>query len=248
MAEINTSEVENLTKLISEYSALVVAFAVLLIAFIGILAVVVKQNQKSIQVITDLNKQLVNEILKENEKPDTPANLNDEKNLVVRHVQLNEELQKQLKIMRDKTDCDRTYIFLFHNGEYTLNMFPFLKVTCFIEWKLYTVKHTMTDQRSIPVSIITTLCTALLNHNKYFCENLDDLQESDSMLYIWLKSKGAKSFFSRALKDEDGNLMGFVACDYIDTDYKQITSLDQIEESLKICSLIVSPLLRVSDE
>jgi hypothetical protein len=103
----------------------------------------------------------------------------------------------------------------------------------------------MTDQRSIPVSILNTLCTNLLNKDEYLCDSLETLQENDSMLYIWLRSKGAKSFFCRALKDENKNLIGFVACDYVDTDYKQVTTVKQIKESLKICSLIVAPLLRV---
>lgn len=243
LTELTTSDIESLTKLISEYSVLIVACAILLLAFIAILTVMLKQNQKNMKIITDLNKQLVDKFLTEDENSDKTAD--EEKNLVVKHVQLNDELQKQLKIMRDKTDCDRTYIFLFHNGEHTLNMFPFLKVTCFIEWKLYTVKQTMTDQRAIPVSILNTLCTNLLNKDKYMCGNLDDIQEVDPMLYAWLKSKGAKSFFSRALKDDNKNLIGFVACDYVDTEYDKVTTLKQIEDSLRICSIIVSPLMRV---
>lgn len=243
MTEFSTSEIEELTKLISEYSVLIVACAILLIAFIVILSVILKQNQKNMQTITDLNKQLVEKFLTEDDS--SSGDKSEENNLVVRHVQLNSELQNQLKIMRDKTDCDRTYIFLFHNGEHTLNMFPFLKVTCFIEWKLYTIKQTMTDQRAIPVSILNTLCTNLLNKDKYMCGNLDDLQEVDPMLYAWLKSKGTKSFFGRALKDDNKNLIGFVACDYVNTNYEEVTNLKQIEESLKMCSIVVSPLMRV---
>lgn len=243
MTEFSTSEIEELTKLISEYSVLIVACAILLIAFIVILSVILKQNQKNMQTITDLNKQLVDKFLTEDDS--SSGDKSEENNLVVRHVQLNSELQNQLKIMRDKTDCDRTYIFLFHNGEHTLNMFPFLKVTCFIEWKLYTIKQTMTDQRAIPVSILNTLCTNLLNKDKYMCGNLDDLQEVDPMLYAWLKSKETKSFFGRALKDDNKNLIGFVACDYVNTNYEEVTNLKQIEESLKMCSIVVSPLMRV---
>lgn len=243
MTEFSTSKIEELTKLISEYSVLIVACAILLIAFIVILSVILKQNQKNMQTITDLNKQLVDKFLTEDDS--SSGDKSEENNLVVRHVQLNSELQNQLKIMRDKTDCDRTYIFLFHNGEHTLNMFPFLKVTCFIEWKLYTIKQTMTDQRAIPVSILNTLCTNLLNKDKYMCGNLDDLQEVDPMLYAWLKSKGTKSFFGRALKDDNKNLIGFVACDYVNTNYEEVTNLKQIEESLKMCSIVVSPLMRV---
>lgn len=243
MNEFSTSEIEELTKLISEYSVLIVACAILLIAFIVILSVILKQNQKNMQTITDLNKQLVDKFLTEDDS--SSGYKSEENNLVVKHVQLNNELQNQLKIMRDKTDCDRTYIFLFHNGEHTLNLFPFLKVTCFIEWKLYTIKQTMTDQRAIPVSILNTLCTNLLNKDKYMCGNLNDLQEVDPMLYAWLKSKGTKSFFGRALKDDNKNLIGFVACDYVNTNYEEVTNLKQIEESLKMCSIVVSPLMRV---
>jgi hypothetical protein len=250
LPDFAAEDIEKLAKLISEYSMLVVGCAILLVAFMIVLGYLIKQNQKNMQVITDLNKQLVDKLLEESESSEheeheSQGTKKSETNLVIRHVQLNEELQKQLKILRDETDCDRTYIFMFHNGEYTLNRFPFLKATCFFEWKLYTIKQTMSDQRAIPVSILTTLCNNLLSTNKYSCDDINLLQDNDPMLYGWLKNKGTKSFFGRSLKDEDGNLIGFIACDYLDTEFSQVSSVKKIEERLRLCSLIVSPLIRV---
>lgn len=245
MSEVTTSEIESLTKLISEYSALVVGCAIIFIAFIVVLAFIMRQSQKNMQSIADLNKQLVNKLLAEDEDKDTQEHSNIEKNLVVKHTEINEELQKQLKILRDETDCDRTFVFLFHNGEYSVNMFPFLKATCFMEWKLYTIKPSLTDQRSIPVSILTPFCNDLVKYGKWNCGCVEDLQMEEPMMYAWLKSKCSKSFFGRALRDENKGIIGFVACDYVNTDYTKAATIKKIEESLRMCSLIVSPLLRI---
>lgn len=244
-SEFNTAEIENLTKLISEYSALIVGCAIIFVAFILILIFIMKQSQKNMQSIADLNKQLVNKLLEEDEERKCGCSNSVENNLVMKHTEINEELQKQLKILRDETDCDRTFVFLFHNGEYSVNMFPFLKATCFMEWKLYTIRPTLTDQRAIPVSILTPFCNDLIKYGKWNCKCVEDLQEEEPMMYVWLRSKDSKSFFGRALKDENKNIIGFVACDYVTTDYTQAATVSKIEESLRMCSLIISPLLRI---
>lgn len=228
--------VENMTKLISEYSVMVVACAILFIVFITIFIVIVKQNQKSMNNLNELNQQLLKKIME-----DKPTESPKEK--VDHHLEVSEEITERLRLLRDRVDADRVYIFMFHNGEYAINRFPFLKASCLIEWSLYTIKQKMIDQKALPISILTLLCRHLVSKGYLDVENIEDFKELDYMFYGWIKSKGAKSFFCKGVKDKQGGLIGFIACDYVESDFRKSTTVTQIHEELNKSSLVISPLL-----
>lgn len=232
----NFEEVQNFTKLISEYSVLVVACAILFIVFITIFILIINQNKKSMDSLTKLNQQLLAKIME-----DKPTESPKEK--VDHHLEVNEEITERLRLLRDRVDADRVYIFMFHNGEHAINKFSFLKASCLIEWSLYTINQKMIDQKALPISILTLLCRHLVSKGYLDIENLESFKELDYMFYGWLKSKGTKSFFCKGVKDRQGCLIGFIACDYVESDFKKSTTIDQIHEELNKSSLVISPLL-----
>ena len=94
---------------------------------------------------------------------------------------------------------------------------------------------------------MTSMCKSLLTEDYFYIESVDAYQNVDVMLYGWLKSKEVKSFFSHAIKDVDGSLVGFIACDYIDDINPEISS-ESIKDELTKSSFVISPLLSIKNK
>lgn len=236
--EANENSISSMTKLISEYSVLIVACAILFVVFIIIITTMIRQNQKNLNNITEQNRQLISKLI-ENQTP--PPSTPKEK--MTHHLRVSEELTDRLRLLRDILDADRTYIFMFHNGEYAINKFPFMKASCLIEWSLYTVPQKMIDQKALPISIMTLLTRNLVVDGFMDIEDVESIKELDYMFYGWVKSKGAKSFFCKGIKDVQGGLIGFIACDYVISNFKQSNTLENIHKELDKSGLVISPLL-----
>lgn len=189
---------------------------VLVCAIVFLTSFVRKENNREKQYGT-----LLKEIMEQNQtftdhmlnRPQTQ--IENQSGLFKVSVECGAIVEEHLKYLFSKTKADRVAVYVFHNGQRMLNGNHLLKCSCLNEYALLDKHFLSIRHKDTPISQISVICNALLKNGYYHCEDTSKID--DSSLKAWVDTYGYKSIFVSAVFSTQGDIIGFVSADYIDT-------------------------------
>lgn len=175
-----------------------------------------------------LSKQLSESIEKHgnyNNQIEIKNNTNNRSELVKVYVKLNNLLKAELKDACLKTGAERIAIYLFHNGTYSLNGFPFIKMSCICETLGCHSNTTMKQhlQTNIPINAIDDFLHDLFHYSIF----ISSKSKKDSGLLEKLlmdRRIPANEYIAIAITDKaeiDEPPIGFLLAEYDSKKYNE---------------------------
>ena len=111
--------------------------------------------------------------------------------------------------------ADRAYMFTFHNGGVDVLGRGFLKMSMSQEAIAENIAPIMAKYLNMPRMLFPTLYNELNKQDAYNVDNIEDIKKKDPFTYQFLVEHGAHTAMFRAIKREDGLVIGFVGMEYI---------------------------------
>ena len=224
---------------------------IILVSVIVFIGVSVRRNKKR----EDQYESLLRETMEQNNKfvdaivsklEDTKP---DQNGLFEVSVECGTLIEEHLMHLYHRTKADRVAVYVFHNGQRMLNGGHLLKCSCLNEYSLsekylYAFRH-----KDTPISQLSPICNALLEKGCYSCPDTSTID--DPQLKRWVSVYGYKSIFVKAIFNTHGEVIGFVATEFIDTsiysDRVQITKEETRRLADKVAVAIDAELVQRGD-
>lgn len=209
-------DIGSLSSYISEHGPLVVILAVFLFVFLALIGYLIQQNKKTTKNAAELNSQIMEKMLNELFETNnmfTPQKNYDEKNIVNIFMQLNESLKEVCEYTMNKTQSDRTAIYVFHNGTHASHGLPFFKLTCICETisRYSNMNVQINNHSDVNLNMVDSIVSNLYNHSEYRIIKKNATDPGD---LIFLQHTKIEDCFFHSIFDDDNNMMGFVVNAY----------------------------------
>jgi hypothetical protein len=140
-------------------------------------------------------------------------------------VNANRNVHTSLVELRSKTDADRSYVVLFHNGQVFTNKNPVWRTSCTQETCKAGISHLIERQQNILASLIWDTIAPLFdgqcakgitpfNVDNHTIFHVESGEMEDGYAKGAMTSGGVKTKFQITLKDRNREIVGFVGLDY----------------------------------
>lgn len=116
--------------------------------------------------------------------------------------------------VKELLDADRVQIYEFHNGLHYANGRSASRTTCTYEVCRYGINSCTQVLSGIPLSVLPVFIKTLLDNDKLYVEDIEDIKTNMTSTYNFKKSMGIKSFYDIVIHNEDNEPVGFVAVQY----------------------------------
>ena len=128
---------------------------------------------------------------------------------------INEFIVKQLDCLIKENDAERAYMFSFHNGGKDVLGRGFLKMSITEEDVGEDIAPIMTKYQNMPRMLFPKLYEQLDEREAYNVDITEDIKKTDPFTYQFMIEHGARQAMFRAIKQEDGLMIGFIGVEYI---------------------------------
>lgn len=129
-------------------------------------------------------------------------------------LQTNSFIIKQLNCLVAE-GCDRAYMFTCHNGGQDVLGRGLLKISITQEAIGDNIMPIMNRYLNVPRTLFPILYSELNKHDYYNIDNIEDIKKTDPFTYQFLHEHGVNMAMFRAIKRDDGLIVGFVGMEYI---------------------------------
>ena len=119
-----------------------------------------------------------------------------------------------LKYIHSVTDCDRAYVFEFHNGEHFFSGKGQQKFSCTYEFVKNGVSSEAGNSQNHRVSNFNTYMDDLISHGIFECKDVSLLE--DPAFKSVLRGKGVESIVNVPIKTLNGSIIGILGIEYLD--------------------------------
>ena len=201
---MDTAGVSKVSDLLSKYGVGVVLLAVFIVAFIVAFSFFLKYVNSALETMKEQNAAMFAQLL----KPTTEPKILDT------HLKVNDMVEQQLRRLRDATDADRAYIYMFHNTDHGIGGFPFLKASCFYEWSLSTVMSLMGKQKDIPVFLLSCALKQIGRGKPFVINDILSQKDQYPALATYMCEVDSRSAVLYPLKSPTGGAVGFIGIDF----------------------------------
>ena len=127
---------------------------------------------------------------------------------------INQFIVRQLDCLI-KEGADRAYMFSFHNGGTDVLGRGFLKMSMTEEDVDPNIVPIMARYQNMPRMLFPKLYEQLDEYDFYNVDDAESIKDKDPFTYQFMIEHGAKAAMFRAIKREDGLMVGFVGMEYI---------------------------------
>ena len=227
----NTSTILEFAESISDLGVMVMCSAILLIFCL----VMFRNQQKTIKDLKTLVTQLA--------KP--PQEHPDEEDFEMLDL-INNRIHTELSLLLQSLNCDRSYIYLYHNGGVSSSGLFFQRMSCISEVVGPGVLPVSQQSQNLHRSSYSKMLNILQENGEWSSEDVLQLRDSDGYLYQRFRSTHSESVYVSALKGSQGHVIGFVGVDYCSLNYDVETDL--IKSTLSKTSSVVSTLVDIRGE
>lgn len=225
-----TSTFIEFSEMISNLGVTIVCSAVLLIFCI----VMFRNQQKTIQDLRGLLSKMT-----------IPQEHPDDEDFEMLEL-INNRIHTELSLLLQSLNCDRSYIYLYHNGGVSSSGLFFQRMSCISEVVGPGVLPVSGMSQSLHRSSYSKMLGQLSEDHEWYSEDVEKLRDSDGYLYQRFRSTHSESVFISALVGSQGHTIGFVGVDYCSLNHD--TEVDLIRSTLNKTSSIVSTLVDIRGE
>lgn len=156
---------------------------------------------------------------------------------VKKQVTVDTEITDAMESLKERLNADRVQIYDFHNGGHYSNGRSALKVSCSYEVCRTGIVPKQAMLQSIPISCISKFVNKILNDEKFEVRNLEEIKEEMPATYQLKKDMQLNSFYDIAIKNKQGEVIGFLAVQFVKNSYN-VKTQDDIMSILKLKFLI----------
>ena len=139
-----------------------------------------------------------------------------------------------------ETGASRVCIVKYHNGNKDMTGKSFLKMSMTNEVVNLGVAPMMSDFRDLFRSLLAYWCHEIETKECCIISDVEDLKDIDITMYQYLTVRNIEAKYGIGLKDNDGNIIGFICIEYLnksDFDLKKINNV-MIKDFPKIETLV----------
>lgn len=176
-------------------------------------------------------KQYIDKYQKEH-KP----NISDE---VTKQNPIDLDIIEKMDYYKELLKADRILLFEFHNGQHYSNYRSALKMSASYEVYRAGLESSREKYSNLPIAIMPRFIAAITREGFTWCKDIEEIRYDMGNSYEFKKAIGIKAFYDVAIKDDCGNVVGFVAVQWqhempTDIDVKNIDHLAwHMEEAVK---------------
>lgn len=131
--------------------------------------------------------------------------------MLPRQNKLDMEMLNKLEYVKEILNADRIHIYEFHNGEHYSSNRPAYKFSCTYEVFKAGNKSVQQECINLPTNCMPSFVNKIMKDGKFVCEDLEDLKDTLPSTYNFKKALNIKSFYDVAIKNREGEIIGFVA-------------------------------------
>lgn len=127
-----------------------------------------------------------------------------------------------------ETGASRVCIVKYHNGNKDMTGKSFLKMSMTNEVVNLGVAPMMSDFRDLFRSLLAYWCHEIETKECCIISDAEDLKDIDITMYQYLTVRNIEAEYGIGLKDNDGNIIGFICIEYLnksDFDLKKINNV-----------------------
>ena len=206
-----------------------------------ICAIFLYQNNKDRNIQNELNNTLFKTIIdKFNNMYSHGHVLTQEEDSEAAHIDklINEYLQQAIK----ETDSSRAMVVRYHNGGKDMAAISFLKMSVTNEVVNIGYKPVIQDFQNQFRSMLNIVCRQLAETGESYIPTLETIKTQDVGTYEFLKNRGVRAMYSKALRNQNNYVIGFITVTFME-DNKIEENIENIEKTLDDKAKQISALL-----
>lgn len=131
--------------------------------------------------------------------------------MLPRQNKLDMEMLNKLEYVKEILNADRIHIYEFHNGEHYSSNRPAYKFSCTYEVFKAGNKPVQQECINLPTNCMPSFVNKIMRDGKFVCEDLESIKDSMASTYNFKKALNIKSFYDVAIKNREGEIIGFIA-------------------------------------
>ena len=124
---------------------------------------------------------------------------------------ISKEMLDRMDYYRDLLRADRILLFEFHNGQHYSNYRSALKMSVSHEVHRADLSDIRDKCTGLPIAVMPHFVSAITTEGRVCCCDLEEIKGKMGSSYEFKKSLGIQSFYDVAIRDKQGNVIGFVA-------------------------------------
>lgn len=136
---------------------------------------------------------------------------------VKKQSNINMEITDLLEQMKEVFKADRVQIYDFHNGGHYANGRSALKCSCTFEVVRTSVKGFFKELQGIHLQMIPHFIHELLSKEEMIVNDIEEIKNMMPATYEFKKNQSVGAFYDIILKNKQGEPIGFIGVQYLET-------------------------------
>lgn len=149
------------------------------------------------------------------QKPDISKNIKAQNGIDM-------EIIEKMDYYKELLHADRILLFEFHNGQHYSSYRSALKMSPSYEVFRAGLDSVRDRCSSLPAAIMPRLIHQITTDGVSVCKDIENIKDDMGNSYEFKKSLNIKSFYDMAIRNENGDVIGFVAVQWGETMPKDI--------------------------
>lgn len=149
-------------------------------------------------------------------------------------AQIEKKINESIQEILEKTKASRVCIIKYHNGQRDMTGKSFLKMSMTNEVLSMGVAPMMSHFKDLFRSYLAYWCHELEYNGECTIDDVNKMQNVDINTYEYLKTRNIEVVYGIALKDLEGNTIGFLCVEYLDKkDFEGNNTEEIVKQSTK---------------
>lgn len=139
------------------------------------------------------------------------------------------EIIQRMETVKELLNADRVQVYEYHNGGHWANGRSALKTDCSYEVIKAGVTSYQNQLQNIPLSFVPHFHKKLLNEGCLYVPDIEEIKQEMPSTYSIKSNQGIKSFYDIILNNKQGEPIGFIGIQYVNSYHKTYTNSDRDE-------------------
>lgn len=186
------------------------------------------EDRKELKEINETTAENYNQMVKDIVQAIAKKHLTPEESKSLAYI--DKQINDIMNIMLKETNASRVCLVKYHNGNKDMMGKSFLKMSMTNEVVNVGVAPMIGDFKDVFRSLLAYWCHELEEKNVCVIENAEEIKNKDITMYQYLVTRHINSKYGMALKDNYGNIIGFMCIEFLD---KEDFDIDKISKSVE---------------
>ena len=133
---------------------------------------------------------------------------------VIKQNGIDVEIEQKMNYYKELLKADRVLLFEFHNGQHYSSYRSALKMSPSYEVFRAGLDSIRNECSNLPIAVMPNYLAEIINNGYSYCSDIENIKGIMNSTYSFKKALNIKAYYDRAIKDEEGNIIGFVAVEW----------------------------------